>query len=122
MKKIIGFVPEFWEGKTNILVRLWTYAKRGLDIVNDFKYLGAGIFASYYTLKLVNPIWMVMMFVVALPILILIGRWHLFRASKTQEFVTTVKGSVLGYDSFNIQVEILEKLEEINKKLDENSF
>ena len=117
LKKIDDWVPEYWEGKTNLLIRLWTYAKRGLDIVNDFKYVGAGIFGVYFTLKLANPLWIAAMLLGGMPVLIVIGRWHLTRASKAQEFVTTVKGSVVGYSSYNLQVEQVALLKQILEKL-----
>lgn len=117
-KQIKDFVPEFWEGKTNILVRGWTYLNRGLDVFNQLKYVGAGVIALYVLLKLTEPIWIGIMFVVSLPILTIIGRWHLFKASKTQEFVTTVKGSVIGYNNYNLQVLQVELLEKILSKLE----
>ncbi len=108
--------PLYWEGRSNIFVRLITYAKIGVNQVNDYKYIGAAIFGVYYALKLSNPWWLLLMGLVSLPLLILLGRWWLYRGAKASEFVTTQKGSVLKYDAYNIQVEILEELKRLNNK------
>lgn len=116
-ERIEDHQPALWQGKQNILIRLFTYAKVGLQQVNDYKYIGAAIFGIYYTLKLHHWIWLVVMGVVSVPILILLGRWWLYKGSKASEFVTTQKGSVLGYNQYNIAVRTMELLESIDKKL-----
>lgn len=111
-----SFKPEFWEGPSNIFVRYWVYLSRGLDFINQAKYLIVGILALYAILKLTDPIWMAAMFIVSIPILTILGRWQLYKVSKTQEFITTTKGAVLGYNSYNINVEILKTLQEIRDR------
>lgn len=106
----------FWEGKQNVFVRLITYAKIGVNQVNDYKYIGAAIFGVYYTLKLTNAWWLLLMNLIVLPALILLGRWWLYRGAKASEFVTTQKGTVLGYSAYNVQCEILEELKKLNDK------
>ena len=110
-------VPEFWEGNQNILIRLWTYAKAGMNLVNDYKYIGAAIFGLYYTLKLNNLVWLALMFLVSIPILVSLGRWWLYKGAKTSEFVTNQKGTVLGYQAYNTSVEQVKLLEDILKAL-----
>ena len=112
-KKIEDGLALYWEGNSNLLIRTWTYIKVGLQQANDYKYVAAAIFGIYYTLKLANPIWIGVMFIVSLPLLAVLGRWWLYRGQKTSEFVTTTKGSVLGYNSYNIQIQQNELLEEI---------
>ena len=118
-KPIKEYLPEFWEGKTNQIVRLWVYLNRGLDVANQLKYVVAGILALYVILKFTNPVWIAVMFVVSLPILTFIGRWHLYKAAKSQEYITTIKGSVTGYGNYNLQIQIAELLEQILAKLNE---
>ena len=120
-KKIEAYLPEYWEGKTNQIVRLWVYLNRGLDVANQLKYVIAGILALYVILKFTNPVWIVVMFVVSLPILTFIGRWHLYKAAKPQEYITTIKGSVIGYNNYNMQIRVVELLEQILKKLNEKN-
>jgi hypothetical protein len=112
-----SFKPEYWEGPSNIFVRYWVYLSRGLDFINQAKYLIVGILALYAILKLTDPLWMIAMFVVSIPVLTILGHWQLYKVSKTQEFVTTTKGSVLGYTSYNINVKTLETLQEIKELL-----
>ena len=111
--EIDTYVPEFWDGNENLVVRLWTYLHRGLDFVNQARYWIIGILGLYAVLKLTNPVWIAAMVVVSSPILIFVGRWHLYRVSKTQEFITSTKGTVLGYSSYNVQVRQMKLLEEI---------
>lgn len=108
----------YWIGHQNKLIRYWIYALRGLQMINEFKYLIAGLISGYVILKLTNPMWMVVIGVACLPVLIVLGRWQLKKAQKVDQLVSTELGSVLKFNSYNIQVETLEILEEISKKLD----
>ena len=117
LKRIEEYLPEYWEGRTNTVVRYWVYLNRGLDVANQLKYVVAGILALYVILKFTNPIWMAVMFIISLPILTFIGRWHLYKAAKSQEYITTIKGSVTGYSNYNAQVEIVVLLKQILAKL-----
>ena len=117
-KAIEEYYPKYWEGKENIFVRYWVYLNRGLDMITQARYLILGILGLYAVLKFTNPIWMAVMFFISLPILIIIGRWQLYKVSKTQEFITNTKGTVLGYTGYNMQVRTIELLEQISKKLD----
>lgn len=108
----------YWEGHENKVIRLWIYALRGLQMINEFKYLIAGLIALFVILKIGNPIWMAVGVVAAIPPLILLGRWQLKKAAKVDQWVSTEYGSVLRYSEYNIRVKTLKILEEINKKLD----
>lgn len=118
-KQIEGteYIKTYWEGKENKLIRLWVYVLRGLDMVNSFKYLVAGLMAGYVILKLTNPLWMLIIGVASIPPLILLGKWQLKKVSKVSEWVSTEHGTVLKYSNYNLQVRILETLQEIEKKL-----
>ena len=117
LRKIDEYVPIYWEGKENILIRLWVYAQRGLGIINEFKYLVAGIMAGYVILKFTNPWWMLLIGFISLPFIIILGRWQLHKVSKVSEWVGTQYGSVLKYNSYNLQIETVELLKSIDKKL-----
>ena len=114
---IPDWVEEYWEGNQNIVNRYWTYLKKGLDLITEARYLIISILGGYAVLKFTNPLWLVGMFLVSIPILIVVGRWYLIKVSKAQEFVTTVKGSVLGYKPYNLTLKQTELLEEILKEL-----
>lgn len=117
LKRIDEYVPQYWEGRKNILIRYYIYALKGLGQVNEFKYLAAGILATYYTLKFTNPIWMLWIFSISIPVLIIIGRWQLHKVSKVTEWVNTQFGSVNGYNGYNMQIEQIELLEKILEQL-----
>jgi hypothetical protein len=117
LKKIDSFIPEFWEGNQNVLIRIWTYIKVGLDQVNNFKYVAAFIFGIYLTLKFSNYLWLAGMFLISVPILALLGHWWLYKGSRTSEYVMNTKGTVVGYQNYNAQIETIELLKKILKKL-----
>ena len=54
---------------------------------------------------------------ITLGIAIILGRWWLHKGAKTSEFVITQKGTVIGYDQYNVGVRQVELLEDIKKKL-----
>src|SRR3990167_5273934 len=111
------FANEYWQGQGNRIVRYYYYAQRGLGLLNEFKYLGAAIFGVYITMKFTNPIWLAVMVIVSLPPLIIIGYWQLKRIARVSEWVGTHFGSVLGYNTYNIQVRQTKLLEEISRCL-----
>jgi hypothetical protein len=116
-KPINDYVPEYWEGRHNILVRVWVYLSTGLDFINQGRYLIIGILGLYAVLRLDSWTILVLMFAISLPILTILGRWKLYKVNKTQEFVATVTSTVLGYNSYNINVENNELLKEIVNQL-----
>ena len=46
------------------------------------------------------------------------GRWHVNKAAKTESWILTEYSNPLKYNEYNIAVQQLKILEEINKKLD----
>src|SRR3990167_7024779 len=77
---------QYFNGMKNQLIRIYYYLKKGLDLLNDFKYLGAGIFAIFYLLRLEGYWNMIIMFLIAMPILITIGYIWTHKAEKTIEY------------------------------------
>ena len=108
----------YWEGSENRIIRLWVYALRGLQMLNEFKYLIAGLIALFVILKIANPVWIGIGVIVSIPPLIILGRWQLKKAAKVDQWVSTEYGSVLKYNDYNIKVDTLKILKEISEKLD----
>lgn len=81
------------KGVLNHGVRAWFYLQRGLNLVNEFKYLIAGIFALYYTLQLDDYRLMIALFVVAIPILTFVGWFHTHKMAKAIEWTNMVFSS-----------------------------
>ncbi len=115
--KPIEYVPEYWEGKQNILVRCWIYLSTGLDFFNQGRYLILGVLGLYAVLKFTNPFLMVLMFAISLPILTILGHWKFYKVNKTQEYVNVKKATVTGYNGYNMTVEQTRLLGEILKEL-----
>lgn len=118
------FKKQFWEGSSNTFVRYWVYLQKGFEVVNNAKNYFLIIFGSFWTAKVIeifgyrfNPIWTLFAGLIGFPGLILIGRWLLHRAAKPQEFMTTHKATITGYQGFNMQVRQIKLLEEINRNL-----
>ncbi len=64
---------KYWDGTTNKIIRYYFYSQRGLDLFNQFRYLFMVIFGIYLLFKFNNPLYLVGMFIISLPILILLG-------------------------------------------------
>lgn len=123
----IEYSKTYDKGLFNHLVRAWFYLKAGLNLVNDFKYLVAGIIALYYTLKLDSVSWLAILFVVSLPVLVVIGWFYTHKMAKALEWTGMIFSSYFAryntdmaeknVESMSKSAESLEKIERI---LEEN--
>lgn len=110
--------PLYWDGATNRFARYFAYMRRAIGLVNEAKYLlalfGLGVIKSDFVI----PAWLITFGgLISVPVLIAIGRWHLFRVQKAEEFINNRHGSITGYNSYNMTIRMVELLEEISKKL-----
>ena len=99
------YLDQYWNGTENWLVRQWTYFFNGINVVNQGKYLigllGLGIFKSdivftWYLLTLGV--------IIATPIITIVGRWDLFKATKARQFIQGQHGSITQFQSHNMNV------------------
>jgi len=111
------FLNTYWVGKQNLAIRWWVYLLRGLNMLNEFKYVLAAIISGYVILKITEPIWMVIVGVSVVPPLIILGRWQLQRASKVEQYISTELGNVLKWKDYEVKVETLNKLNEILEEI-----
>jgi len=109
----------YWEGSQNRLIRWWIYLLKGLNMVNEFKYVVATIIALYAILHFHTPVWMIIAGSACLPPLIILGRWNVKKASKVNQWIDTEFGNIIKWNDYNIKVETLNKLKEICDKLGE---
>ena len=107
-------------GVKNKIIRLWFYLNRGLSIVNEFKYLIAGILALYYTLHFSNPLWIVVMFFVSIPTLMVIGWTWVHHVAKAIDWFTVEFSTYWNRKAFDLQEEQNRLLGEILLKLKKN--
>ena len=98
------------------LVKAYFYLDKGLDILNKFKYQGAGIFALYYTLQLNNPLLILAMFVVSVPILILLGWLWIKRVARSLEKMSVDKGTYYSIYGYSLQEDIALSLRKLAKR------
>lgn len=123
---------KYWDGRTNLLVRYWTYLREGLNLINESKNYLLLVFGSFWTAKVItiagytiNPNWTILAGVLGIPTLTLLGRWNLYKANKPREYLVTNETTVTGYGAYNMSVrqveqndEIITLLKNINSKLD----
>lgn len=114
----------YLKGKQNFLIRIYFYIERGLDIVNLFRNLILGIFAAYFALKIDNVWILVGMFLVALPILAIMGRYNVHTLSKLKEWLSMRFSTHYGLKAFDYQAEqvaLLKEVRDLLKKLDKDN-
>ena len=116
------YARQYWEGPQNLFIRIYAYFREGVGLINEGKYilafLGLGVFKS----DILFQWWMLTAgVIIGVPVLILVGRWDLYRANKARQFITTVHGSVTQWQGHNMAVEqtrmmaeILEELKKLN--------
>jgi len=105
------------DGRKNFFIRLYYYLNQGLSLVNDFKYLVAFIFAVYYTLKLANPMWLVIIFGVCMPLLIFIGWVRVWHVSKVMDWLNIELSTYWNRYTYTLNEKQIALLEEIVKEL-----
>lgn len=114
----------FFEGKINKIIRIWYYLNEGLGLLNQFKYLIAGILAFYYFLKTDNIWLMIWMFIISMPVLVVVGYVYTYRAKKSLEWFNVEKTTYFGKYGYILQEKqnkILTELSEELKKLNTRS-
>lgn len=99
------YTKRYDKGFLNHSVRAWFYLQRGLQLVNEFKYLIAGIFALYYTLKLDDYRILIALFIVSIPVLTFAGWFYTFKMSKALEWTNMMFSSYFG----RYQIDLNEK-------------
>jgi len=109
-------------GLKNVVVRLYFYCSRGMDLVNQFRNLFLLIFGVYFTFKLAAPVWLAVMFSVAVPGLILAGWVQVNHMAKTLNWLEVEYASHWTRYSFELQEKILEELKRINTVSEMSEF
>ena len=100
-----------------LLIKTYFYVHSGQSVVDSFRYLIIGVFALYVTLKLVNPVFLVLMFIFSIPILFVIGWFNVHKISKVSERLSIEHGTHYGMKQFELIEKQTKLLEEIKDKL-----
>lgn len=106
---------QYWDGNKNKAIRYWFYNQRGLELFNQFKYLVAAIFALYFACRLENPLWIILMFVVAMPVLTLMGWVQVHHIGKVVEWLTLEFSTHFGRYQITLLEEIRDAIKDKNK-------
>ena len=111
---------QYFSGATNRIIRYWFYLENGLSIINEFRNLFLGIIAVYITLKLTNPIWMIVMIVPSLIFLTIVGYFMVHKVAKVKEWVAMRFSTHFGIKNFDYTKGNHELLTEIRDSLQKN--
>lgn len=116
----------YWEGKGNLLVRCWMYLKMANNAVNEFRTYGYILTGLYVGTPYLHDRWLLTIsillgiVVVSVPMMVLFGRWLLYRANPAMEYANKVKGSPYQYRVEDATIETAEHLKEIKDLIHEN--
>lgn len=113
------YTKTYDKGLLNHIIRMWYYLQKGLTLINDFKYLIAGIIAFYYALKLDSFWWMIIIFLVSIPVLIIIGYFHTHKMSKALEWTAMVFSSYFARHNTDLAEKNVDLTEKNTKLLEE---
>lgn len=123
------YLWKYWDGPENWAGRYFMYLQRGFGLFNEIKNYLLIAFTTFWTIKAATffgidfgYLWagvITLIFTGAgLPVLFFLGRWDILKLSKIREFITTMKGTVNGYNGYNIQVKLLEQNDKIIELLE----
>lgn len=107
---------DYLNGTKNQIIRYYFFLQRGLALFNECRYLFMAIFGIYFTMRLTNPIWLVVMFCVACPVLIFAGWVAVYHIGKVIDWLN-IKYATYGQKyQLEMQERTVKALEEINAK------
>lgn len=119
MSQLIKFVEEnqkeMLSGGKNRAVRAYFYLRKGLELVNELRYIFMAVFGIYYLTKMSNPFLLVLMFAVAVPLLVGIGWVAVHKMSVVLEFLGVRYTTAFGRYSFELQERIVAAVEKMAK-------
>jgi hypothetical protein len=111
---------KYWVGPYNKSIRYWFYISRGLDLFNNFRYVFMLIFGIYFTLKLGNYAWLVVMFVIFVPILGGIGYLSVHHMGKVIDWLSVKFSTHYGKYQYELLEDQVGLLTDIKERLDKN--
>lgn len=104
---------EYWVGLKNKSIRYYFYCNKGLDTFNNFRYVFMMIFGIYFTLKLKNAMWLLMMFGVSIPLLMCTGFYTIHHMGRVIDWLNIRFGSHYSLETFKLQVEIRDAVKKL---------
>ena len=107
----------YLDGRKNAIVKIYFYIERGLAMVNEFKYVIAGILALYFALELDNIILIPIIFLIVVPVLWLIGYIWITYAVKSMEWINIEYATFWTRYNYALQEKQLENLESLTEQI-----
>lgn len=110
---------KYLKGRHNQFIRFYFYLESGMALLDQFRNMFLAVIALYFTLKLENPLWMVVMIIPGMIIMTLLGRYNIHKLSKMKEWLGLRFSSHFAIRSFNYnqkQYELLEEIRDLLKK------
>ncbi len=113
------YTKTYDKGALNHGVRAWFYLNKGLDLLNQFKYLAAGILAVYYMLKLDSHMVLLAIFIISIPVLVFAGWFYTHKMAKAIEWTGMVFSSYFARYNVDMSERNVENIAETTKLLKE---
>ena len=110
-------MSEYTTGIHNKFARLYFYCNTGLGLINNFRNVILCIFAAYIALKLDNYWYLIIMFLVSLPIITILGWYCVHYLNAVTEWLNIKYGTHYAKKQFALQEETRDLLKEIKDKL-----
>lgn len=101
------------------LIKLYFYVTAGQAVVDKFRYLIMGIFAVYVMLKLTNPMYLALMFVVSIPVLFITGWYYTHKVASVSDMLSTKYGTHYQIKQYELIEEQVILLKQIRDKFNE---
>lgn len=111
------YTKTYDKGFLNHGVRAWFYLQKGLTLMNEFKYLVAGILALYYTLQLDSYVILLAIFIVSIPVLTFIGWFHTHKMAKSMEWTAMMFSSYFARYNVDLSEKTVKLLDDILQEL-----
>ena len=114
----------YYNGRTNKIVRLYWYLEQGLDILNKFRYLILFIMGLAVLLRVEQDLsWMLLVFVIAVPILTLAGYAWVKYGVRAIEYLNLKYATHFAQYNMKIQEDQLVTMKKLAEELDKlNAF
>lgn len=101
---------EYWNGTKNKAIRYYFYMSRGLDLFNNFRYVFMAIAGIYFALHLKNALWLLGMFTISIPLLMIAGYISIHHIGKVVDWLNVRFGSHYSLLNITLLQEIRDSL------------
>ncbi len=107
----------YWDGKKNKFIRYYYYARKGLELLNEFRYLVMAVLGFYFALRMDSPILIPLMFLLSIPALIFFGWLSVHHISKVCEWLNIQFSTHWSRYTYDLQEEMIKHLKEIKDEI-----